>query len=82
MSHGTRTLWATTILLTLSLFAACGGNQAPAESPEMAPEPGEPAASEPPPADSADAGPGEHTMPDGTTMPGHQHGEGTEEHQY
>jgi hypothetical protein len=83
MSHGTsRAFGAVMILVTLGSLAACGGGQAPAESPEVAPETSQPAASEPPPADSGDAGPGEHTMPDGTTMPGHEHDEGSEDHQH
>jgi hypothetical protein len=82
MSHATKTARRTaTILLTLGLLAACGGSQPPAESQEAAPA-AEPAPSEPAPAESSDAGPGEHTMPDGTTMPGSEHGEGTHEHEH
>jgi hypothetical protein len=62
------------ILSTFLAATACGGGQAPAESPEQAP-----GTSETTPAEPTDAAPaeGEHTMPDGTTMPGHHHEEGT-----
>lgn len=63
-------------LTVLGLFVACGGSQAPAESPEMAPDTSQPE-TEPP---AADAGAGEHVMPDGTVMPGHEHGDGADQH--
>jgi len=54
-----------------SLLGCGGGSQEPAESPAPAttvePPPNESA----PPPESTD---GDHTMPDGTTMPGHEHG--------
>jgi hypothetical protein len=68
-------------VVVLGIVAACGGGQPPAESPEVTPEPSE--ASPPPatePSDGSDAGADTHTMPDGTTMPGSEHGEGTREH--
>jgi hypothetical protein len=63
-------LWMLGMLLALS---ACGGSQPPADSPEQTP-----VATEPAPATPEDTAPpeGEHTMPDGTTMPGHHHGDG------
>jgi hypothetical protein len=75
------------VVVAICAGGACGGGQAPAESPEMSAEPSEstPAASEPAstePADTADAGTDTHTMPDGTTMPGAEHGEGAGEHQH
>jgi hypothetical protein len=51
--------------------SACGGNQSPAESPEQTPGTTESAPEDAEPAE------GQHTMPDGTTMPGHHHEEGT-----
>jgi hypothetical protein len=61
------------VFATVLTALACGGkSQAPAEAPS---EPSTEPASEPAPTETADAGmpEGEHTMPDGTTMPGHQH---------
>lgn len=70
------------ILFLASLFAAavsagaCGGQQPLAEAPASEAAPAEPSSTE-----TSDAGvEGEHTMPDGSTMPGHEHGEGTPEH--
>ena len=65
--------WLLSAFATVVAIAACGGkSQAPAEAPtETSTEPSaEPAASE-----NMDAGmpEGEHTMPDGSTMPGHEH---------
>jgi hypothetical protein len=52
------------------LLAACGGSQAPAESPEASPAPQG--------AHDSDApNDGEHIMPDGTRMKGDEHGEHT-----
>jgi hypothetical protein len=60
-------------IFATAIVIACGGkSQAPAEAPtEPSPEP----AAEPAPSDATDAGmpEGEHTMPDGSTMPGHEH---------
>ena len=58
--------------------SACGGksNEPPPETPptpsESAMEPGTTEGDEP-------ASEGEHTMPDGTTMPGHHHGDSAEQ---
>jgi hypothetical protein len=52
-----------------ALLVACGGSQAPAESPEASP------AAESGSTDTP--GDGEHTMPDGTKMEGDTHGEHT-----
>jgi hypothetical protein len=58
--------------------SACGG-QSQSPPPETPPPPSE-SAPEPSTTEGADTVPeGEHTMPDGTTMPGHDHGDGTEE---
>jgi hypothetical protein len=50
-------------------LVGCGGGNAPPETPEPSPTPppAEAPAAEPAPAN------GQHTMPDGTTMPGDQH---------
>lgn len=62
------------LLVTLAVVAsipACGGkSQTPAETPAESST--EPASG---PMDPSDAGmpEGEHVMPDGSTMPGHQH---------
>jgi hypothetical protein len=65
--------WLIGTFVTLVMVAACGGkSQAPAETPtETSTEP----APEPAPSEPTDAGTpeGEHTMPDGSTMPGHEH---------
>jgi hypothetical protein len=58
-----------------AVFVACGGSQAPAESPEAEPASTGEGASEPGASDAP--GDGEHTMPDGTKMEGDQHGEHT-----
>lgn len=71
----------TLAFVTLCIVAACGGGQPPAESPEMTPEPSEAPPSTPEPADTTDAGADSHTMPDGTTMPGAEHGE-THQHEH
>ena len=55
-----------------SLLGCGGGSQEPAESPATTMEP--PSNESAPPPESTE---GEHTMPDGTTMPGHEPGEGT-----
>ena len=80
-SHRTRTALAKIAAWTL-LATACGGSQPPTESPEATPDANEMAPAESPPADAPDAGADTHTMPDGTTMPGAEHGEGTGEHQH
>ena len=53
----------------ISSLVNCGGGNAPPETPEASPTPpqAEAPAADPAPAD------GQHTMPDGTTMPGDQH---------
>jgi hypothetical protein len=66
--------WLLSTVATLIIVAACGGgqSQAPAEAPtDTSTEP----APEPAPSEATDAGmpEGEHTMPDGSTMPGHEH---------
>jgi hypothetical protein len=58
------------VLAAALVVAGCGGSQTPAESPEATPGSTE---ETPPPTQPAPEG--EHTMPDGTKMPGHQHGE-------
>jgi hypothetical protein len=70
----------TSTAVVMSIVAACGGGQPPAESPEVTPDSSEapPPATEP--SDGSDAGADTHTMPDGTIMPGSEHGEGTDEH--
>jgi hypothetical protein len=61
-------------ILGVSLaLSGCGGSQAPAESPEQTPATHEPAPATP---EDTEPSEGQHTMPDGTTMPGHHHGEG------
>lgn len=61
-----------TLLVALGIVVACGGSQAPAEAPS---EPSTQPAAEPTPSEAVDAGSPEHehTMPDGSTMPGHKH---------
>lgn len=61
-------------------LAACGGSQQPAESPEAVPT--TPPAAEAPAGDTSSAPEGEHTMPDGTKMKGHEHGAGSDAHQH
>ena len=58
--------------------SACGGksNEPP---PETAPTPSESATEPGTTGGDEPAGDGEHTMPDGTTMPGHHHGDGAEQ---
>ena len=63
---------SSTIALVATLISSlvnCGGGNAPPETPEAGPTPpqAEAPAADPAPAD------GEHTMPDGTKMPGDQH---------
>lgn len=77
------------IAVAAAIANACGGSQAPAESPEVTPDstfPSEAGDSAPPSvsqaSDAEDAGADTHTMPDGTTMPGAEHGEGKGEHQH
>jgi hypothetical protein len=53
----------------ISSLVSCGGGGAPPETPEAGPTPPQ---AEAPAADPA-AADGEHTMPDGTKMPGDQH---------
>lgn len=60
--------------LFISSVVACGGKSQP--QPEAPAEPStESETTSPPAPDVADAGmpEGQHTMPDGSTMPGHQH---------
>jgi hypothetical protein len=62
-----------TVAFSVATQSGCGGgSQEPAESPAPATTM-EPSSNEsaPPPQSTE----GEHTMPDGTTMPGHEHGE-------
>ena len=61
--------------LMVTAMVGCGGSNPPAEPAAATPEP--PAAEAPAASPSGD---GQHTMPDGTTMPGEQHGEGHEQH--
>jgi hypothetical protein len=61
-------------------LTACGGSQHPAESPEAVPTAAP--ASEAPASDASGAPEGEHTMPDGTKMKGHEHGAGSDEHEH
>lgn len=71
--------WGALLALTITGLTACGGSQQPAESPEAVPS------TEPSPApegESSSAPEGEHTMPDGTKMKGHEHGDGSGEHQH
>ena len=67
-------------LAMVGLTACGGGRQQPAESPEVVPT-AAPAA-EAPANDAAAAPEGEHTMPDGTKMKGHEHGAGADEHKH
>jgi hypothetical protein len=65
----------TLVAAILSAVIGCGGSNPPPEPPAASPEP--------PPAEapaSPPSGDGQHTMPDGTTMPGEQHGQ-DHEHQ-
>lgn len=72
---------ALALVLAMMGLAACGGgSQEPAQSPEAA-LPQTPAA-EAPANDASSAPEGEHTMPDGTKMKGHEHGAGSDEHQH
>jgi hypothetical protein len=65
-----RLLLSAGVILMLAL--SCGGtSQAPAETP--AGPSMEPDAHGPPDATDAGMPEGEHTMPDGSTMPGHEH---------
>jgi hypothetical protein len=67
------------LALTITGLTACGGSQQPAESPEAVPST---APSPAPEGESSGAPEGEHTMPDGTKMKGHEHGDGSGEHQH
>lgn len=67
-------------MLALAGAAACGGSQQPAESPEAVPNTAP--APDTPANDASSAPAGEHTMPDGTKMEGHEHGAGSDEHQH
>lgn len=64
------------IAIVISLLAGCGGSSPPPEPPSAMPEPAPAEAPASPPAEKS--GDGQHTMPDGTVMPGehhdHQHG--------
>lgn len=51
-------------------FSACGGSTPPPEPPEAAPAP---PPAEAPATSAPESGDGEHTMPDGSKMPGAQH---------
>jgi hypothetical protein len=72
----------TTLALVLAMvgLTACGGSQQPAESPEAVPTTAP--APEAPASDASGAPEGEHTMPDGTKMKGHEHGAGSDEHKH
>jgi hypothetical protein len=61
------------VAFSVASLLGCGGSQELAESPAPATTMEPPNESAPPPESTE----GEHTMPDGTTMPGHEHGEGT-----
>ena len=67
------------VLAMVGLTACGGGSQQPAESPEAVPATA-PAAEVPASSDGSAAPEGEHTMPDGTKMKGHEHGAGSDEH--
>jgi len=69
-----------TLVLATAGLSACGGSQQPAESPEAVPATAP--APEGPASDASGAPEGEHTMPDGTKMKGHEHGAGGGEHQH
>jgi hypothetical protein len=64
-------------LLMLVGLTACGGSQPPPDAPAAEPPPPDTPAAEAPAAPE-----GEHTMPDGTKMEGHEHGAGTDEHKH
>jgi hypothetical protein len=72
----------TALVLVLAMvgLTGCGGSQQPAESPEAVPTTAP--ASEAPASDASGAPEGEHTMPDGTKMKGHEHGAGSDEHKH
>jgi hypothetical protein len=72
MARCIRSEIAVALLSAVSIgLGGCGGGQEkPAESPEPAAMPDAPAGAE-----GAAEGDGQHTMPDGTTMPGDQHGD-------
>jgi hypothetical protein len=76
LSHRT----ALALVLAMVGLAACGGSQQPAGSPEAVPP--EAPAAEAPANDVSGAPEGEHTMPDGTKMKGHEHGTGSVEHKH
>jgi len=63
------------VLAACAAVVACGGSQAPAESPEALPAQESGTTNPPAPATPESAGDGEHTMPDGTKMKGDHHGE-------
>jgi hypothetical protein len=71
-------------LAVAAATTACGGSQEPAESPEAAPAaPAEPESAPPADTTGTEAPAGEHTMPDGTKMKGHEHGDAAEgEHKH
>jgi hypothetical protein len=72
---------ALALVLAMVGLTACGGsNQEPAESPEAVPATAP--AAEAPTNDASGAPEGEHTMPDGTKMKGHEHGAGSDEHKH
>lgn len=67
---------AALIAALVSAYACGGQQQPPAETPPSSEAPAEPGSTE-----SGDPGAeGEHTMPDGSTMPGHQHEGDESEH--
>lgn len=73
---------ALALMLAMVGLTACGGSQQPAESPEAVPTPPPAPAAEAPASDASGAPEGEHTMPDGTKMKGHEHGAGSDEHKH
>ena len=75
-----RTALVLTVLAVVGLTACGGGSQQPAESPEAVPATAP--APEAPASDASGAPEGEHTMPDGTKMKGHEHGAGADEHKH
>jgi hypothetical protein len=75
----TRTAFALALAM-VALTACGGGSQQPAESPEAVPTTAP--APEAPANDASSAPEGEHTMPDGTKMKGHEHGAGSDEHKH
>lgn len=68
------------VAIIAASVSACGGqsNAPPPETPPPASQSTtEPSMTEPSTTEGSDpASEGEHTMPDGTTMPGHHHGDG------